>query len=168
MLFVGVMMPPGSTVMFVPLPPVKVVPVAVRVPATTICAAVESGIAAAQSHRVAAGEAERPVVGERRIRRDLDGNVGPHAQRCTRRHGEGAGEDVSQVRRVGADQVEVELMPLGRVPALDLDLVEALIVAGCQGRHIGVGHEEGQIEGAASGGDDAAGADGDVRRRCRR
>ena len=46
----------------------------------------------------------------------------------------------------------------GRV---DLDLVEAHIVAGCQRRDIVVGHEEGQVEGAADRGDDAGGADRD-------
>ena len=66
------------------------------------------------SHRVAAGEAQRAVVGERLICRDLDGNAGPHVQRCARRHGEAAGEDIAQVRRVGPDQVEVELIAAGK------------------------------------------------------
>ena len=50
-------------------------------------------------------------------------------------------------------------VPLGMRARVDLDLVEALIVAGRQGRHVVVRNEERQAEGAVGGGDDAAGID---------
>ena len=49
--------------------------------------------------------------------RDLHRDVGPHVQRRPRRHREAAGEDVLQVRRVGADLVQRQRRRLGSVSA---------------------------------------------------
>ena len=89
------------------------------------------------------------------------GTLAPTTSVASRSHREATREDITQVRRVGPDRVEVELSTTGEGGRVDLDLVEAHIVAGRQGRDIVVRHEEGQVEGAASGRDDAAGVDHD-------
>ena len=98
----------------------KVSPVAVIVPLTTICRRRSTSTA----HRVAGGEAQRPAVGERLAGRQHHGYARPHDQRRPRGHRETAGEDVLQVRRVGADRVECQRLPLGSVSAIDVDLLE--------------------------------------------
>ena len=99
---------------------------------------------AAEGHGVAAGEAQRSVVRDRLTPRDQDGNVGPDAQRRSRRQREARGKDVAQVRRVGADLVEVECTAGVAGTAVDIDLLEALVPA--QVLHVAVRHEVGKLK----------------------
>ena len=88
---------------------VKVSLVADMVPLTAIARPVER-------HLVAGGEGQGAAVGERG-RLDQDRDVGPDGQRRPRRHRERREKVVAEARR-GADLVQAQSVPPGRVPAL--------------------------------------------------
>src|SRR5204862_314173 len=86
------------------------------------------------------------VVGDRLVVGDQDVDVGPDGQRRARGDREAAGEDVAEVRGVGADLAEAQRA--GRLgTGVDVDVVEALVAA--QVLHVVVGDIEGGVEDVA-------------------
>src|SRR5439155_1228641 len=89
------------------------------------------------------GKGQGPAVVNRLATLDQDTHIGPDTQRRPRCHLEAPGKDVTQVRRVGADLVQVQLAG-GEGAGVDVDVMEGRVVP--QVLYVVVRHVDGQVE----------------------
>ena len=115
-------------------------------------------------HRAGGVDVHRAVVGDRHVVVDQDAGPGPDIQRRALLHREAGREGVVLVDRRGrADRHQGDRLPAVEAPAVEVDVVEALV--GGQERHIGRRGGDGRVEdvvGQVAAVEHAAGDQGEV------